>query len=148
LFEAIDVRYEQGRVDRIDSASKTVVSIGRDGIGRSLSYDRLVLAAGSQGARPDISGLAKYGFSVDQIDDAVALDQHLGALASRPASAARDTVVVAGGGFTGIEVATEMPSRLRAILGPTANVRVLIVDRNEAIASAMGRAPRPLIEKA
>jgi NADH dehydrogenase len=57
-------------------------------------------------------------------------------------------VVVAGGGFTGIEVATEMPSRLRAILGPKANVRVIIVDRNEAIAPAMGPNPRPLIEKA
>ena len=41
-----------------------------------------------------------------------------------------------------------MPSRLRAILGPQANVRVIIVDRNEAIAPAMGPAPRPLIEKA
>jgi hypothetical protein len=28
-----------------------------------------------------------------------------------------DTVVVAGGGFTGIETATEMPGRLRTILG-------------------------------
>ena len=41
-----------------------------------------------------------------------------------------------------------MPSRLRAILGPKANVRVIIVDRNEAIAPAMGPDPRPLIEKA
>jgi NADH dehydrogenase len=69
-------------------------------------------------------------------------------LANRPPSAARDTVVVAGGGFTGIEVATELPSRLRAILGPNASLRVLIVDRNEAIAPAMGPNPRPLIEKA
>jgi NADH dehydrogenase len=69
-------------------------------------------------------------------------------LASRSSSAARDTAVVAGGGYTGNEVATEMPSRLRAILGPAANVRVLIVDRNAAIAPAMGPNPRPLIEKA
>src|SRR4029077_12796654 len=56
--------------------------------------------------------------------------------------------VVCGGGFTGIEVATELPSRLRPILGPNANVRVIIVDRSEAIAPAMGADPRPLIEKA
>jgi NADH dehydrogenase len=115
---------------------------------RSLPYDRLVLAAGSQGIKPDIPGLAKYGFSVEQLDDAIALDQHLNTLPTRPSSAGRDTAVVAGGGFTGIEVATEMPSRLRAILGPKANVRVVIVDRNEVIAPAMGPAPRPLIEKA
>jgi NADH dehydrogenase len=41
-----------------------------------------------------------------------------------------------------------MPSRLRAILGPQANVRVVIVDRNDVIAPAMGPDPRPLIEKA
>jgi len=148
LFDAVDVRYEQGRVDAINSASKLAVIAGPDGMRRSLRYDRLVLAAGSQGVKPDVPGLAKYGFSVDQLEDAIALDHHLNALANRPSTAARDTVVVAGGGFTGIEVATEMPSRLRAILGPTANVRVIIVERNDAIAPAMGPSPRPLIEKA
>ena len=148
LFEAVDVQYEQGRVDVIDSASKSAVMVGPDGMRRSLRYDCLVLAAGSQGVKPDIPGLAKYGFRVDQLDDAIALDHHLNALANRPSSAARDTVVVAGGGFTGIEVATEMPSRLRAVLGPKANVRVLIVDRNDVIAPAMGPDPRPWIEKA
>jgi NADH dehydrogenase len=148
LFKAVDVRYEQGRVEIIDSAGKSAAIVGPDGMRRSLRYDRLVLAAGSQGVKPDIPGLGKYGFSVDQLEDAIALDHHLSALANRPSSAARDTAVVAGGGFTGIEVATEMPSRLRAILGPAANVRVLIVDRNQAIAPAMGANPRPLIEKA
>ena len=148
LFDAVDVRYEQGRVDVIDSASKSAVIVGPDGMHRPLPYDRLVLAAGSQGFKPAVPGLDKYSFSVDQLDDAIALDRHLAALGNRPPSDARDTVVVAGGGFTGIEVATEMPSRLRAILGPKAHVRVIIVDRNEAIAPAMGPAPRPLIEKA
>lgn len=148
VFDAVDVRYEQGRVDVIDSASQLVVVVGPDGMQRSLRYDRLVLAAGSKGAKPDIPGLAKYGFSVDQLDDAIALDHHLNTLVNQSSSAARDTVVVAGGGFTGIEVASEMPSRLRAILGPKANVRVIIVDRNEAIAPAMGPSPRPLIQKA
>ena len=149
VFEALDIRYEQGRVDVIDSAGKSVAIVGPDdGMRRPLRYDRLVLAAGSQGFEPDIPGLAKYGFTVDQLDDAIALDRHLASLANRPSSAARDTAVVCGGGFTGIEVATEMPSRLRAILGPKANVRVIIVDRNEAIAPAMGPNPRPLIEKA
>jgi NADH:ubiquinone reductase (H+-translocating) len=148
LFAAVDVRYAQGRVDAIDTDNTSVTIVGQDGTRRALRYDRLVLAAGSLGFKPDIPGLAKHGFSVDQIDDAIALDRHLKGLAKRPPSAARDTVVVAGGGFTGIEVATEMPSRLRAVLGPKANVRVIIVDRNEVIAPAMGPNPRPLIEQA
>jgi NADH dehydrogenase len=148
VFDAVGVRYEQGRVDAIDSAAKSVAAVGADGARRSLRYDRLVLAAGSRGFKPDIPGLAEHGFTVDQIEDAIVLDQHLATLAKRPPSPARDTAVVAGGGFTGIEVATELPSRLRAVLGPSANVRVVIVDRNNVIAPAMGPAPRPLIEKA
>src|SRR5262249_4376809 len=54
----------------------------------------------------------------------------------------------AGGGFTGIEAATEMPARLREILGKNAKSRVIIVERNTAIAPDMGEAPRPVIEDA
>src|ERR671915_1734995 len=32
LFDALDVRYEQGRVDAIDSVSKSVVIVGPDGM--------------------------------------------------------------------------------------------------------------------
>ena len=78
----------------------------------------------------------------------MALDKHLHGLADRPAKNGRDTVVVAGGGFTGIEAATEMPSRLREILGKDAKTRVIIVDRNKAIAPDMGEGPRPVIEDA
>jgi NADH dehydrogenase len=148
LFEAVGVGYEQGRADLIDPASMSVAIVGPNGTQRSLHYDRLVLAAGSQGFKPEIPGLAEFGFSVDQLDDAVELDRHLEGLAKQPCSPARDTVVVAGGGFTGIEVATEMPSRLRAILGPKADIRVIIVDRNDVIAPAMGPNPRPLIQRA
>ena len=54
-------------------------------------------------------------------------------------------MVVAGGGFTGIEAATEIPARLRSILGVDAKPRIVIVDRNEAIAPDMGEGPRPII---
>lgn len=148
LFAALDIRYEQGRVKTIDVEAGTVEVAGAGGARRALRYDRLVLAAGSRLFRPELPGVAEFAFSVDQLDDAVALDRHLQALAARPASAARDTVVVAGGGFTGIEVATEMPPRLRAILGPDAAIRVVIVDRNDSVAPDMGPNPRPLIVEA
>src|SRR5262249_32287661 len=95
-----------------------------------------------------IPGLAEHGFSVDSLDDAVALDKHLHSLPGLPAVNGRDTVVVAGGGFTGIEAATEMPTRLRAILGKKARPRVVIVERNPAIAPDMGEGSRPVIEEA
>ena len=148
VLKAIDVGYVQGRADTIDTKARTVEIVTLNGGRKALSYDRLVIATGSRLFRPNIPGLAEYGFSVDQLDDAIALDRHLQDLASRPPINGRDTVVVAGGGFTGIEAATEMPARLRAILGKNATPRVIIVDRNNAIAPDMGEGPRPIIVEA
>jgi NADH dehydrogenase len=148
LFNVIDVRYVQGSVETIDSASGLVSFVGSDGKLETLDYDRLVLATGSTGFRPNIPGLAEHAFGVEQMHEAIKLDEHLHALATRPSSKARNTVVVAGGGFTGIETATEMPGRLRAILGRDAHIRVVIVERNERIAAQTGDNPRPVIAKA
>ena len=148
LLQVTDVRYVQGKVETIDSASSLVSFVGPGGELETLAYDRLVLATGSTGFRPNIPGLAEHTFGVEQIDEAIKLDAHLHALAKRPASKVRDTVVVAGGGFTGIETATEMPGRLRAILGRDADIRVVIVERNNVIAPQTGDNPRPVIAKA
>lgn len=148
VLAAIEVGYVRGRAEGIDTQARVVRVATPDGASRRLAYDRLVVASGSRLFRPNIPGLAEHGFSVDQLDDAIALDRHLHGLAQRPASKARDTVVVAGGGFTGIEAATEMPGRLAQILGADARPRVIIVDRSEAIAPDMGPGPRPVIEDA
>lgn len=148
VLKAIDVVYVQGHAEAIDTKSGVVEIAATQGARKKLSYDRLVVATGSRLFRPNVPGLAEHGFSVDQLDDAIALDRHLHKLSSRPASKARNTVVVAGGGFTGIEAATEVPSRLREILGKAAQLRVVIVDRNEAIAPDMGAGPRPIIQDA
>jgi NADH dehydrogenase len=148
VLRAIDVIYVQGSAETIETKSRMVqISTGK-GTRKTLSYDRLVVATGSRLFRPNIPGLAEHGFSVDSLNDAVALDKHLHNLADRPAVNGRDTVVVAGGGFTGIEAATEMPARLREILGKDAKARVIIVERNPAIAPDMGGGPRPIIEDA
>ncbi len=147
VLKAIDVVYVKGSAEAIDTKSRTVDVVTEEAK-KTLAYDRLVVATGSRLFRPNIPGLAEHGFSVDQLDDAMALDRHLHGLAERPALNGRDTVVVAGGGFTGIETATEMPARLRAILGKDATPRVIIVERNDAIAPDMGADPRPVIEEA
>ncbi|MET4797822.1 NAD(P)/FAD-dependent oxidoreductase [Bradyrhizobium sp. LB11.1] len=148
VLKAIDVVYIKGSAEAIDTKSGIVEIAAAQGTRKKLSYDRLVVATGSRLFRPNVPGLAEHGFSVDQLDDAIALDRHLRGLSSRPATKARNTVVVAGGGFTGIEAATEVPSRLRQILGKDAELRVIIVDRNQAIAPDMGAGPRPIIEDA
>ena len=148
LFRELDIRYVQGSVDTIDTSSGKVAFAGPDGQRDTLTYDRLVLASGSTGFRPGVPGLVEHAFGVDLLDEAVKLDRHLHALTRRPASRARNTVVVAGGGFTGIETATEMPERLRTILGADTDIRVILVERGEVIAPQTGDGPRPVIAKA
>ena len=148
VLKAIDVEYVRGNVETIDARSHTVQIANGNGAYRPFPYDRLVVATGSRLFRPDIPGLAEHSFSVDSLRDAVLLDKHLHGLAKRPSTNGRNTVVVAGGGFTGIEAATEMPKRLRKILGNDTKTRVIIVERNNTIAPDMGAAAHSIIEDA
>ncbi|CAD5109015.1 NAD(P)/FAD-dependent oxidoreductase [Zestomonas carbonaria] len=147
LFKAVGVTFVKGMADRIDVAGKKVEYRDEQGATATLGYDRLVLASGSNVVRPPLPGI-EHAFDVDQMDTAVRLEQHIKSLGQLPASSARNTVVVAGGGFTGIETAAEMPARLRAVLGQDADVRVIVVDRGGEIGAALGDGPRPLIAEA
>lgn len=146
LLAAVGARHLAAKVETVDAEGRTVTVALRDGSWQTLPYDRLVLATGSVLNQPPIPGLADHAFNVDQIAEARHLSDHLHGLAKLPAGAARNTVVIGGGGFTGIETATEMPSRLRAILGDDAPIRVVVVERAEAIGPELGANPRPAIE--
>ncbi|KAI8631290.1 FAD-containing subunit of NADH dehydrogenase [Xylariaceae sp. FL1651] len=148
VYRACGVQFVYGTVDIISTADHEVGIVDRAGMRSTLVYDRLILAAGSRVVHPDIPGLSEYAFSVDQMEEAVKLDRHLQSLASKPSSKARNTVVVCGGGFTGIEVATELPSRLRTVFGEGADIRVIIVERDQEIGPDLGSGPRPYIVKA
>jgi NADH dehydrogenase len=138
LFDAVGVKFIKGAAETIDVAQKRVGYIDASGNKQVVIYDKLVLATGSGLALPDTPGVAEHAFDVDQIEQAVRLENHLKNLVNQPESAARNTVVVAGGGFTGIETATEMPTRLRAILGDRADIKVIIVDRGNKVGGSMG----------
>lgn len=138
LLDAVGVTFIKGAAETIDVQQKQVVYTDAAGARQIRPYDKLVLASGSGLALPDAQGVAQYAFDVDQIEQAIRLENHLKSLAALPASRGRNTVVVAGGGFTGIETATEMPARLRAILGEHADMEVIIVDRGEKVGASLG----------
>ncbi|HQS97571.1 MAG: FAD-dependent oxidoreductase [Novosphingobium sp. 17-62-19] len=148
LLMAVGVVHVAGIVETIDSAEK-VLQISKTGGGhQSLAYDRLVMAAGSQLFQPDVPGLSEFGFNTDSLASAQALEVHLQGLREKPETVARNTVVIAGGGFTGIEAATEMPIRLRAALGADAMFRVVIVDTSATIGLSMGEQALPYVQEA
>lgn len=148
VFDAVGIKYIQGSVQHIRPEEHEVAATGPNGNSFNLHYDRLVLATGSRLFEPPIPGLKEYSFNVDTLVSAGRLEAHLAGLKKLPSTPARNTVVVAGGGFTGIETATEMPARLRALLGEDAGARVIIVERAPDIGPELGAGPRPLILEA
>ncbi|CAI8864582.1 NAD(P)/FAD-dependent oxidoreductase [Pseudomonas serbica] len=138
LFDEVGVKFIKGAAETIDVEQKRVGYVDAQGEKHVFIYDKLVLATGSRLALPGTPGVAEHAFDVDQIEQAMRLEAHLKSLVNQPQSQARNTVVVAGGGFTGIETATEMPTRLRAILGEGADFKVIIVDRGSKVGGSMG----------
>jgi len=148
LLDAIGVTFLEGSVDAISVRENTVDVVCSDGRRRLLAYDRLLLTSGSRLSRPPVPGLAEHAFSVDRIEDAVALNDHFEALAKLPESPARNTVAVVGCGFTGIEVATELPRRLREWFGADAASRVVVIGAQDEIGPDLGPNPRPYVADA
>ena len=146
VLDPIGVNHLTADVRTIDVAKQHVAVTTRHGQ-EILAYDRLVVALGSELARPDIPGLARHGFDVDTYSAAVRLNAHIAALGTSRPSSGRSTVVVVGAGFTGIEVATEMPSKLRRTLAADRH-RVILVDNNPAVGATIGAHARPVIGEA
>lgn len=132
LLDPVGVGHVTAEVVAVDPAAATV----RTADGATLGYDRLVLAVGSRVAKPDIPGLAEFGFDVDTYDAALRLQDHLRSLQRGDAASA--TVVVVGAGLTGIETASELPARVADALGPGVTPRVVLVDRSPHVGSDMG----------
>ncbi|MCC8982193.1 NAD(P)/FAD-dependent oxidoreductase [Bradyrhizobium acaciae] len=146
LLDPVGVRHKVADIEAIDAAKREVVVKSSAGA-EHLSYDRLVLTTGSELARPEIPGLAAHGFDVDTYHAAMRLNGHLAALGKEPPSQARSTVAVVGAGFTGIEVAAEMPAKL-ARAGITGDHRVILIDPNPVVGATFGAHGRPVINEA
>lgn len=145
VLDPIGVGHVAAEVEAVDTARQEVAiatSTGR----QKLNYDRLVLALGSSLVRPPLPGLAAHGFDVDTYAAALRLDAHLAQLGGLPASPARSTAVVVGAGFTGIEVATELPDRLAR--AQIADPRIILVDPNPVVGATIGDHARPVINDA
>ncbi|MBV2182138.1 MAG: FAD-dependent oxidoreductase [Castellaniella sp.] len=147
VLDPIGVAWLQATVTRIDVASRQVQVRLADGASRVLDYTRLVFALGSALVRPAVPGLAEHALDVDTYEGALRLHEHLASLPARPASTGRYTAIVIGAGLTGTEIASELPDRLARVAGAREDVRVILMDRNEQIAHAMGEA-QPVIEQA
>ncbi|MFK3711518.1 NAD(P)/FAD-dependent oxidoreductase [Leclercia adecarboxylata] len=148
LFAELNIHFIAGSAERIDTKEKSIWYRDPQGNVTLAAYDRLIVATGSQTRRPAIAGLAGHAFDIDQLESAQAFENHLDSLTSCPSTAERNTVVVCGGGFTGIELATELPARLRARFGEHTQTKVIVVERGAVIGGRYSEELRRTIEEA
>lgn len=148
VLDPIGVTFVEGEVrgfNFADRHAQVATAAGEE----SLPYDRLVMALGSRLVRPSLPGLAEFGFDVDTYDGAMKLNAHLAALADEPDGG---TVLIVGAGLTGIELAAELPERLRS-LQRQSNIadrkfRVILGDHSDHLGSTMGPFAQPVIAEA
>lgn len=113
-----------------------------------ISYDYLVLALGAETNFYDLAGVAAHMLPLKSLNDAVAIKNHLITVFER-ASQAGDprqrrellTVVIVGGGSTGVELATELGELVHRDLRKTfptldfSEVRLLLLEGMDQILS-------------
>jgi NADH:ubiquinone reductase (H+-translocating) len=136
LLTPINVRRIEAQVTGIDLTTRTLAVAGARAEMPDIGYCRLILAAGSSLARPPIPR-GKETFDVDTYEGGRRLAEHLAALRGAPGNEGIGTAVVIGGGLVGIEIACELPGRLRAALGTDATVRVVLIDHGD-VGAGMG----------
>ncbi|GAB1516210.1 NAD(P)/FAD-dependent oxidoreductase [Actinophytocola sp. KF-1] len=101
VFAGTGVLVRQARVTGVDAERKTVDVVGEDGPAE-IAYDTLVYALGSTAADHGVPGVAEHAHHLAVKQSALRLRARLADLA------AGATVLVVGGGLTGIEAVTEI----------------------------------------
>ncbi len=151
LFPNGKVRVVLDRIDKIDFESRIARSPEHE-----YAYDYLVLASGGEPETFNLPGVAEHSFALWSMEDAVRLRDHIREVYHR-ASKETDpnkrrallTFVVAGAGFTGVEMIGELiewRAKLCRLYGiPRQEVRILLV---EALPSVLPILPPKLQARA
>jgi len=115
-------KWLQARVSRIDRGKNEAHYLLRDGTAASLRYTHLVLACGSAANLEEIPGVASLGYPLKTVIDAIVMGNDLignfEAAVTEPEPMARQrllTVVVIGGGFSGVEVTGQIADMMHTI---------------------------------
>lgn len=137
-------------VEKIDLDKKAVTVVdGFIGRRRVLTCDHLILALGAVTDFQGIDNLDRYALTIKSLDDAVKLRTRLVANV-KEASTTSDpslrerllTLVVAGGGFSGVETVAGLDDLVRSLIRPYPNldsrmVRVVLIHSGDNILPAL-----------
>ena len=148
-LEPAGVAFVEATARSVDSAARTVAIEDKAAANSALTYDRLILATGSELKLPSIPG-SEHTFNIDSYDGAVTLDRHLRQVTIHAVAPGHNIFVIVGSGMTGIELAAEMRRRIAVHGGEAVGgaARVVLVEQASVLAPEFGAEPRPVIERA
>ena len=135
LLKNSNIKFIQNKVNKIDPINKNVLYNSNE----EICYDQIVLAVGSQPRLDIIPGLKEFSIPFYSINDAYNLRKRLNELLKEDQLI---RVVVIGGGYSGVEVATSAAEYLGK-----KNAIVTIIDRNEYIMQSSPKHNRETAEK-
>jgi NADH:ubiquinone reductase (H+-translocating) len=115
-----DTELLQGKVTKIDHATKTATVEGVDGVEFAVPYQDVVVAAGAITKTFPIPGLAQAGIGVKRVEEAIFLRDHVQEriqfadnTADEEARKRALRFIVVGGGFNGVETISELQDAAR-----------------------------------
>ena len=115
-------RFIQDDVMHIDMERRLIC-----GQGGQREYDYLIIAAGTQTNFYGSAEAARASFKLDSVSDA-------GRISAAIAESSFDTAVVAGGGYTGIEIATNLRRRLARL---NRNKKIIVAEASGSILNTL-----------
>ena len=137
------VRHAPGEVDELDLDGHRIGWLDPEGVHHETTFDRLVIAAGSVHKVLPVPGVTEYAQGFRGVPEALYLRDHLirqvelAAMCDDPDErAARLTVVVVGGGYTGTEVTAQgylFTRELAASRGLAETPRWVLASRGELL---------------
>eukprot|EP00803_Ostreobium_quekettii_P007009 evm.model.scf_65.16 EVM.evm.TU.scf_65.16 scf_65:121184-122824(-) len=145
LLAPFETTFVQGRVVSVapDQVTKDGGSAGGGEValegGRSLKYDWLVLALGSEPDTRDVPGVKEHAVPFSTLEDA---NRVLEGLREVEARGKVPRVVVVGGGYAGVELAAAVGDRLKGHQGA-----VTLVTNQDTILDSAGEAQRAASSK-
>jgi len=131
ILEPLGINFIQGIVSEIDPSNKRVAINKSPLLEISVNYNQLVVAAGSVVKTPPVPGLAEHSFNIDSYEAAIEFDNHVLKAARLPDMAGHNCFVILGAGITGIELATELRSRIAAHSNAetAGNIEIVLIDQ-------------------
>jgi NADH dehydrogenase len=110
--------------------------------GTTVSFDYLILAAGAETNLFGVPGIREHGWPLYTLTDAVRLRRHLLSTLERVAQNAgpgggQVSIVVVGGGPTGVETAGALTSMAHEVVGQVASLAVTLVEAGPRLLSGL-----------